>query len=239
MENEASYRMRKSEWERFANEDAYSYICTELSDGDAGSFWESGEDTVERELMPTVARYKVPRGTALEIGCGVGRLTLPMARHFESIFGVDLAVGMISQANSLAEERGVQNARFLIVDDPERLSAGIDSVRGKVDFVYSLLVLQHIDDFRLIEAYMRAVSGLLSRTGVAYLQFDTRPKTLFYYFKTGLPDFVLRRNWRRGLRRIRRSPKELELSFAKNKLKVLDSIEPSTELHRYILQPGQ
>jgi SAM-dependent methyltransferase len=237
-ETTVSYDPRKREWEEFAKEDPHFYICTELPKGDVEGFWRSGEDIVERELMPLADRHKLTLGVALEIGCGVGRLALPLSRHFISVLGVDLAEGMVSQAASLAARRGITNAHFLTVDDPKRLCGGLDPFKGKIDLAYSLLVFQHIDDFRMIEAYLGAVSGLLSPTGIAYLQFDTRAKSPLYWAKMTLPDFLLPRNLRRGVRRIRRDPSEIEACFARKGLKIIDSIAPQTTMHRYVTQLG-
>ena len=235
-ETRALYDLRKREWERFATEDPHFYICTELPKGNVEAFWRSGEDIVERELVPLADRHKIHLGVALEIGCGVGRLALPLSRHFKSVLGLDLADQMVSQATLLAAGRGVTNARFLTIDDPERLCSDLDPFGGKIDFVYSLLVFQHIDDFGVIEAYIGAVSGLLSPTGIAYLQFDTRAKSLLYWAKMAVPDLLLLRNLRSGVRRIRRDPNEIEVCFARKRLKILESITPKTALHRYVTQ---
>jgi SAM-dependent methyltransferase len=236
MESAVSYDVRKREWERFANEDPHFYICTELPKGNVEAFWQSGEALVESELKPLMNRHKVRRGTVLEIGCGLGRLLLPLAGCFELVLGVDISERMVAQATSIAAARGIANGRFLAVDDPGRLCTGLDPFRGKIDFVYSLFVLQHIDDFGIIEAYIREVSKLLTPTGIAYLQFDTRRKTMLYFIKTALPDALLLRNLRRGARRIRWEPAEIEDCFSRYRLKILENIAPLTALHRYVVQ---
>jgi 2-polyprenyl-3-methyl-5-hydroxy-6-metoxy-1,4-benzoquinol methylase len=232
----ASYDIRKREWERFASEDPHFYICTELPRGNVGVFWQSGEDLFQRELMPVIERYNVQYGTAVEIGSGLGRLLFPLSRRFKLVFGLDIAERMVSQATSLAAQRGITNARFLTIDDPKRLSSALDPYRGKVDFLYSLFVLQHIDDFRIIEAYIGATGGLLAPAGIAYLQFDTRQKTPLYFIKTALPDALLPPNLRRGARRIRWNSSDIESCFARHRLTVLETIMPRTALHRYVLQ---
>jgi SAM-dependent methyltransferase len=237
MQSTAAYKQRKREWERFATEDPHFYICTDLPKGNVQAFWQSGEDLVERELAPLMERYRIQLDTALEVGCGLGRLLLPLSRRFKLVLGLDIADRMVRQASSVAAEQGITNARFLMIDDPERLCLGLDSFAGKIDFVYSLLVFQHIDDFGVVEAYIKAISMLLSPTGIAYLQFDTRSKTPLYAAKMALPDrLLLMRNWRRGVRRIRRTPDEIEACFARNQLKILESIQPKTALHRYVTQ---
>jgi cyclopropane fatty-acyl-phospholipid synthase-like methyltransferase len=135
----------------------------------------------------------------------------------------------------MASEKNIRNSRFFCVTDPSRLDAEISGFAGNVDFIYSLLVFQHIDDFRVIAAYIQAISSLLSKDGIAYLQFDTRDQTALYRVKNALPDFVLPRFLRRGIRRIRRTPAELEDAFARSSLEAIDSISPNTEYHRYVL----
>src|SRR4051812_45989523 len=69
-------------WERLAREDAEFYIWTDLAPDD--DFYRSGERDVERILSfsaPHITRWSA----ALEIGCGVGRLTIPMSSHFGAI----------------------------------------------------------------------------------------------------------------------------------------------------------
>jgi hypothetical protein len=78
-----------------------------------------------------------------------------------------------------------------------------------VDFAYSQIVLQHIQDWAEIERYFRRVSTSLSPRGAFYAHFDTRPSGLLYGIKTMLPDPLLPRLWRRGARRIRRTSEQV------------------------------
>jgi cyclopropane fatty-acyl-phospholipid synthase-like methyltransferase len=228
--------VQAADWDHFAHEDAYTYIMTELQPGDREAFWRAGETVVEGELLPVMRELRVTRGTALEIGCGVGRLMLPLSRHFQQVLGVDISCEMVRQGQAVAAQRGARNLRFLSASHPSRISAELPEFEGKVDLIYSLLVFQHIADFAVIEAYLRRIGSLLSRDGIAYLQFDTRPQTMLYRMRGALPDFVLPRFWRRGIRRIRRIPIELEGSFARSALEVVQSLTPNTEYHRYILR---
>jgi hypothetical protein len=72
-------------WERFAEADPYTYILTDLKSADPKKFWESGERTVQTELLPMIRERAIRRRIGLELGCGVGRLLFPMARHFEEM----------------------------------------------------------------------------------------------------------------------------------------------------------
>jgi SAM-dependent methyltransferase len=53
------------------------------------------------------------RGRLLDVGCGPGTVTLPLAGLFQEVVGLDADPGMIQEARQLASERGVMNARWV------------------------------------------------------------------------------------------------------------------------------
>ena len=53
------------------------------------------------------------RGRLLDVGCGPGTVTLPLAGVFQEVVGLDADAGMIREAQRLASERGVMNARWV------------------------------------------------------------------------------------------------------------------------------
>jgi SAM-dependent methyltransferase len=226
----------ESPWDDFARIDAYTYIMTDLPQGNREAFWQSGESAVSEELLPVIRKNAVPLGTALEIGCGVGRLVFPLANHFERVCGLDISSEMVRQAVGLAVRKNIANARFLTLADYHSRSEDFGLTAGSVDFVYSLIVFQHIPDFRCLKDYFKLVKLLLSLRGVAYLQFDTRPQGLAYRVKNSLPDFLLPRFLRRGIRRIRRTGEELESSFGDYGLHIVENLGPATEYNRYVLR---
>jgi hypothetical protein len=88
----------------------------------------------------------------------------------------------------------------------------------------------------MIEGYLHVIGVLLAKGGIAYLQFDTRPESLAYHIKTRMPDFLLPRFWRRGIRRIRRTPQEIEKGIHNAGLEIAGELTPFTSYHRYILR---
>jgi SAM-dependent methyltransferase len=229
----------ESRWHDFAQQDAYAYIMTSLRRGDRQEFWKSGETTVARELLPIADEFGISRDTALEIGCGVGRLVFPMAQHFDKVVGVDISPEMIRQARMVASRRKVTNIEFYTPADLLSATSGAAGLKRSVEFVYSLLVFQHIEQFHVIEEYLRLVCSWLSPKGVAYLQFDTRKETLLYKVKNAIPDQMLPRHLRRGIRRIRRKPNELEESFNTLGLVIAKNDGKLSEYHRYVLRTNR
>jgi ubiquinone/menaquinone biosynthesis C-methylase UbiE len=70
-------------------------------------------------------------GRLLDIGCGPGLLTIPFAPHFAEVVGVDPDPAMLAEADAVAEQAGVRNARWIQGRDTdlERLGDEIGSVR--------------------------------------------------------------------------------------------------------------
>lgn len=226
-------------WERFAEVDAYLYILTSMKRGDFREFWLSGERIVRTELLPIVHSNGLRPLVGLELGSGIGRLALPLAGYFQMVLGVDIAPGMVERASSLARHKGIRNVSFSLITGPEDFLERTGNYAGSCDFIYSLLVFQHIADFSIIEGYLQVIRVLLHEQGLAYLQFDTRPESLGYRLKTRLPDFLLPRFWRRGIRRIRRSPEDIEAGLRRAGLEIVEELAPQSAYHRYLLRRPQ
>ena len=80
-----------------------------------------------------------PAKQALDIGCGVGRASFELARHFEQVTGVDFTARFIGLADQMATNGLI---RYTLVEEGELVSykerhlsdLGLDDVRHKVDF---------------------------------------------------------------------------------------------------------
>jgi SAM-dependent methyltransferase len=106
---------------------------------DAEAFFESGRAHV-RKLFRTLddARVTCERGRCLDFGCGVGRLTLPLAESFARTVGVDVARPMIEIARSHLPPGA--RCEFVVNRTPD-LGRFPDA---SFDLVHSCLVLQHV-----------------------------------------------------------------------------------------------
>ena len=73
-----------------------------------------------KALWDAIRRWVAPRfapRSALDFGCGVGRLLVPLARRCPSVVGVDVADSMLAQARARCDAVGVTNVRLLKSDD--------------------------------------------------------------------------------------------------------------------------
>ena len=91
----------------------------------------------------------------LEIGCGAGRLTRPLAELFGEVHAVDVSGEMVAQARRALT--GHPNARVYRNNGRDlRVVPGIP-----FDFAFSMIVFQHIPSYEVIENYIREVHRLL------------------------------------------------------------------------------
>lgn len=212
-------------WERFAREDAQYYIATNASSEEM--FWEQGEKNVEQFVAPLTQNYGMGTAVVVDFGCGIGRHSFPLARIFAQVVGVDVSPTMVHRAREMAQARGVANARFVTLGSffSEELLA---------DFVYCAHVFQHIESWAEIEDLLRNLRKKMR--GYGYFHFDTRPPSLLQRVRLALPDWALPRSYRRGIRRIRRSPEEVRQLFQEIRLEIFEEHQPSSEYHFFLVR---
>lgn len=75
---------------------------------DPAEFFRSGEEEIAAELSWVQSLgIDIAMGRALDFGCGLGRLTQPLADHFQGAVGVDIAASMIEGARA-SNRRGAR-----------------------------------------------------------------------------------------------------------------------------------
>jgi SAM-dependent methyltransferase len=158
---------QRQDWDDLSAVDPYWAILSErdrrFGGWDREAFLRSGSDEVDA-LLADGARFGLPiaREQALDFGCGAGRLTQAIARHFQSCLGLDVSGRMIGEARELAQD--VHNCDFAVHDAPDLASLQT----AGFDLVVSRLVLQHIAQpeakERLIAEFVRVLrpGGLLA-----------------------------------------------------------------------------
>lgn len=155
-------------WERLASEDPLRAIV-DTPEGDAlDAFLAGGEREVGTVLDALQELGVHPEGgDALDFGCGVGRLSLPLARRFARVTGVDASPTMVEHARELASARGTENVAYRVSASEE-----IPLASGSQDLVLSLITLQHVPAAAQL-AYVREFARLLRPGGAAVLQVVT------------------------------------------------------------------
>jgi SAM-dependent methyltransferase len=101
-------------------------------------------------------------GRALDVGCGLGRVTRALSARFGECVGVDIADRMVERARELNGDR--TNCTFVSATD---LSAFVPS---SFDLVYSRLVLQHLPSPAAARRLIGELLRVTSSDGLAVFQ---------------------------------------------------------------------
>lgn len=198
------------DWQYFGQTNPYygvlsapEYDASNLTPERIERFYRSGEEHVDlltrrmTDLLGAPQRFRL----AVDFGCGVGRLTIPLARRADQAIGLDVSDGMLELARQRSETEGLGNVSLLRSDDQ------LSNLTGQPDFIHSYIVFQHIP----VDRGMRIVRGLVDRLasggfGALHLTFgptdpsrasgrraaQNRRKRLVKAVLNRLPNFVMR-----------------------------------------------
>jgi SAM-dependent methyltransferase len=165
-------RYDKAYWEELAQRDPYfpvlttdGRLATEGSAQSAEEFFATGESDVSALLttLRSLLGREIALNTALDFGCGAGRLTLPLARRAGRVVACDIAPTMLAHARRNADAADLANIEFALLG--EQLELPLPSF----DFVCSLAVFQYTP---ATQGYglIRALARCLAPGGVAAIQ---------------------------------------------------------------------
>jgi SAM-dependent methyltransferase len=137
------FRTLARNWEALGGSDPLFGVLSDPTK--YGGKWEvdeflaSGRAHVDKLLRSLEdARATFGRGVCLDFGCGVGRLTIPLAQSFARTIGVDVAASMVEAARRFL--RPGDRCEFIVNRDPDLRQFPT----ATFDVVHSCLVLQHI-----------------------------------------------------------------------------------------------
>ena len=181
------------EWEEFGRNDPYFGVLIDdkfrtinLTDDNKEEFFKSGYGHIHH-VLKTIRKHIDPNYTvrkALDFGCGVGRLIVPLAELAEYVIGVDVSDSMLNEAKKNCEARSITNVGFVKSDDKLSL------LDGKFNFIHSFIVFQHIP-IRRGERIFKNLIALLGDGGVCVVHFtyakDCRIKKLVSWIKNYMP----------------------------------------------------
>lgn len=190
-------------WEKWGRLDPYFGVLAhdKFSSGNIDAnrqeFFASGAAFVEQIFSRYELQFgPMPRERALDHGCGVGRIALPLARQFTSVVALDVSPSMLSEARSNAERAQISNAEFALADDT------LTNAPGQFDFVNSLMVLQHIPVRRGLPIFLRLIDKVRPGGGFhlhVSLRTDRGGERLLYWASANVPGVKILQNiqWKR------------------------------------------
>jgi SAM-dependent methyltransferase len=162
------------EWEKWGKKDPYfatlvheMFRSKNLTDKAKLEFFQSGRHWISYVLK--VSRDHLDHDfspkSALDFGCGPGRIVIPLAGIAEHVVGLDVSDSMLKEAHKNCEEYSVKNVTLLRSDD--NLSA-LDGLF--FDFIHSVIVFQHIPVERGRHIFVNLLNHL-AEGGIGAIQF--------------------------------------------------------------------
>ncbi len=126
-------------------------------------FWASGdvEADVAAFLLRRLGSDDLAQKTCVEYGCGMGRVTIPLAARFAEVHAYDISPSHLALAQQRAEAMGAENVRF------HHCAGGLPTRLESCDFFYSRLVFQHNPPPIISELICLAL-GSLRPGGIAF-----------------------------------------------------------------------
>jgi len=135
------------DWELYGRTDPYFGVLADdkfhlanLTEERRAEFFASGEEYLQG-VLGFVRRHidgSFEPSRALDFGCGVGRVLIPLARKAQRAVGVDVSESMLAEARANCEARGISNVDLVLSDD------ALSRLAGEYDFIHSVIVFQHI-----------------------------------------------------------------------------------------------
>lgn len=157
-------------WDARAREDAYWFVDNRLEYGapDVERFWSEGAADLDR-LLAAVDASLGAEDRVLEIGCGLGRLTRPVATRAAWVVALDVSQEMLTRARSLNPD--LSNVEWTRGNGTDLSPVG----DGSVDACLSHVVFQHIPDVEIILGYVREMGRVLRPDGWGVFQVSNDP----------------------------------------------------------------
>lgn len=241
MTNPTSFDQLRDTWNHLGHKDPLWAILSDPAKRhnrwQLEQFFETGRHEIDSILERVRQRVpNLPRGRALDFGCGVGRLTRALAPHFDEVVGIDVAASMIDHARQLNAE--LPNVSF-VLNERTDLSV-IDS--GSVDLLYSNIVLQHIAR-PIMDGYVREFVRVLAPHGLAVFQIPYEHKLVYRSVPQPLRDALRRMRYGRKRMQMHAMPvADVERLVTESRGRIAHTEESGTSGHRwksklYFVQP--
>ncbi len=188
------FKSLQHHWDKFGQTDPlWSILSMPNKTGnrwDVDEFFATGETEVERLIQYLASLdLTLPGGQALDFGCGIGRVTQPLAHHFEVCHGLDIAPTMIDLANQYNKQG---NRCQFHLNEREDLSLFAD---GSLNFIYCVITFQNMAP-RYTKQYLVEFLRILAPQGLLLFQIPSRPRALRLRIKQWIPQALLNQFYR-------------------------------------------
>jgi ubiquinone/menaquinone biosynthesis C-methylase UbiE len=157
-------------WDARATENAMFFVDNRLdySNTDAERFWSEGAtdlNTILGDLGVEIA----PDQVVVDLGCGIGRATRPLAARASRVIALDVSANMLEQGRAANAE--LDNVTWVHGDGTTL--TGVED--ASVDGVYSFVVLQHVPTPEIVFDYVREMGRVLRPGGWCAFQVSNDP----------------------------------------------------------------
>jgi ubiquinone/menaquinone biosynthesis C-methylase UbiE len=144
-------------WNGAARSNAMTAILSNKQDWDPEEFFATGREWLDdHRNFASVAGVDLEGKSALDFGCGIGRVTHALADHFETLIGVDISDEMLNLAR---EHQRTPSIRFEQV-----VNLPLPFPKRTFDLVYATIVVQHIPtpyNLEYVCEFFRVARGLV------------------------------------------------------------------------------
>lgn len=157
----------RSHWDALAARDALEASRPGSAGQSAGAFFATGQALLDRWSAPlsTLANGREANAlTALDYGCGAGRLLPALGARFGNVFALDLSPTMLARARTLVPP--AVSPHFVQGD-----GMTLQSVRRhRFDLILAVDVLPHFPDPGLVQYVLRQFANRLKPEGLAIVE---------------------------------------------------------------------
>jgi 2-polyprenyl-3-methyl-5-hydroxy-6-metoxy-1,4-benzoquinol methylase len=188
-------------WEKWGKKDPYFGVITDekyrsinITEKTKSDFFESGAIHIEHVLSVCKKHFDfnfLPK-RALDFGCGVGRVLIPLSTIADEVVGLDVSDSMLQEADKNCKEQRIENVKLLKSDDT------MSRLEGEFNFIHSCIVLQHIPVARGKLILMRLIKHM-SKGGIAAIHITyskSRYNENFGFPKVPLFRSILQKHYR-------------------------------------------
>ena len=157
---------------------------------DQAAFFQTGVGEIDNVLRTAQTLSPLCYGSAVDFGCGVGRLSQALATHFQRVIGIDIAASMIRTAVEL--NRFSDRCEYV-----HNIAADLSILPNQsADFIYSSITLQHVVP-ALARCYIREFFRIARPGALVIFQLPCRPRSIVWHaIKSVAPVWVSNLVWR-------------------------------------------